>query len=104
MYLTSSIFPINYHNFNFNFYAFLALFKDKSSRDDEIHNCRDCFVLLAFLRGVSTKMYANFIVYTSVQASPQARRVYFSPSKASDEPFLRRRGMTEEDVLAQQKM
>ena len=36
--------------------------------------------------------------------SKQARRVYFSPSKASDEPFLRRRGMTEEDVIAQQKM
>ena len=37
--------------------------------------------------------------------SKQARRVYFSPSKASDEPFLRRRGMTEGDVLlAQQKM
>ena len=45
-------------------------------------------------------MYANFIIYTSVQAS----RVYLSPSKASDEPFLWRRGMTEEDVIAQQKM
>ena len=36
--------------------------------------------------------------------SKQASRAYFSPSKASDKPFLRRRGMIEEDVIAQQKM